>query len=152
MKTFIVINGPNLNLLGKREPGIYGKQTLAQLEQELAGFAKKLDIRIDCKQTNHEATLIDWIHAADSAADGIVLNAAAFTHYSYAIRDAIESVSVPVIEVHISNVHARESFRHQSVISPVVQGQIVGMGFTGYKLALQGLADLTGTLHKGEEN
>jgi 3-dehydroquinate dehydratase-2 len=143
MKTFVVINGPNLNRLGKREPEIYGKQTLTQLEQELGAFAKQHTFHIECKQTNHEGTIIDWIHEADSGADGIVLNAGAFTHYSYAIRDAIESVSVPVIEVHLSNIHAREGFRHHSVLSPVVRGQIVGMGFTGYQLALQGLLNMS---------
>ncbi|HEX6922559.1 MAG TPA: type II 3-dehydroquinate dehydratase [Bacillales bacterium] len=143
MKTFVVINGPNLNRLGIREPGIYGKQTLADLEASLQVLAGHQQFHIEQKQSNHEGQIIDWIQdAADS--DGIVLNAGAFTHYSYAIRDAIGSVSVPVVEVHISNIHAREEFRHHSVLSPVVSGQIVGFGFLGYKLALQALVEMTG--------
>lgn len=142
MNTFFVINGPNLNRLGIREPGIYGKGTIAELGASLNRYAERFGCHIVQKQSNHEGEIIDWIHEAGDNADGIVLNAGAFTHYSYAIRDAIGSVSVPVIEVHISNVHAREEFRHHSVISPVVQGQIVGLGFSGYTLAVQALLDI----------
>lgn len=143
MKSFIVINGPNLNRLGVREPEIYGNQTLADLEASLYEVSRQIRCTIEQRQSNHEGTLIDWIHEAEDHFDGIVLNAGAFTHYSYAIRDAIGSVSVPVIEVHISNVHEREEFRSHSVISPVVKGQIVGLGFYGYTLAILSLLKLT---------
>ncbi len=136
MKTFYVINGPNLNRLGKREPGIYGSETLETLEQRLSQLANENEATVIFHQSNHEGEIIDWIHEAENAS-GIILNPGAFTHYSYAIRDAIASVPTQVVEVHISNVHKRESFRHTSVISPVTEGQIVGFGLKGYELALQ---------------
>jgi 3-dehydroquinate dehydratase-2 len=139
---FIVINGPNLNRLGKREPHIYGSQTLADIEADLRSFALQRNIEIVCYQSNSEGHLIDWIHEADHSSNGVVLNAGAFTHYSYAIRDAIASVTVPVIEVHLSNIHARESFRHTSVIAPVTKGQIVGLGSLGYELGITALLKL----------
>jgi 3-dehydroquinate dehydratase-2 len=132
----LVLNGPNLNRLGLREPAVYGSATLADLESMLMDFGKVNNCHIRCKQSNHEGQLIDWIHESEGNVDGIIFNPGAFTHYSYAIRDAIASVRVPVLEVHISNVHAREEFRHKSVISSVSKGQIVGLGFLGYKLAL----------------
>lgn len=136
MKTIYVINGPNLNRLGKREPHIYGAQTLNDLEQMLNALSEELKCQFIFKQSNHEGDIIDWIHEAeDNGATGIIINPGAFTHYSYAIRDAIASIQIPVVEVHISNVHTRETFRHTSVISPVTKGQIVGFGFLGYKLA-----------------
>lgn len=136
MKTIYVINGPNLNRLGKREPHIYGAKTLQDLEKMLNELSEQLQCQFIFKQSNHEGDIIDWIHEAeDKEAVGIIINPGAFTHYSYAIRDAIASVATPVVEVHISNVHARETFRHTSVISPVTKGQIVGFGFYGYKLA-----------------
>lgn len=135
MNHFYVLNGPNLNRLGKREPGIYGNETLETLEVRLNDLARKHGVSLTFKQSNHEGDLIDWIHEAENAA-GIILNPGAFTHYSYAIRDAIASVDVPVVEVHLSNVHKREPFRHQSVVSPVSEGQIVGFGMKGYELAL----------------
>ncbi|HEX7065090.1 MAG TPA: type II 3-dehydroquinate dehydratase [Bacillales bacterium] len=144
MKTFVIINGPNLNRLGIREPDIYGSRTLADLETSLHDLAARQSCHIEQKQSNHEGQIIDWIQEASDSADGIVLNAGAFTHYSYAIRDAIGSVSLPVIEVHISNIHAREVFRSQSVLSPVVSGQIVGFGFLGYKLAVEALLEMSG--------
>ncbi|OEH94477.1 type II 3-dehydroquinate dehydratase [Bacillus solimangrovi] len=139
----LVLNGPNLNRLGKREPGIYGSESLAQLEQQLRESSKDDKITIDFFQSNHEGEIIDHIHDAESY-DGIILNAGAFTHYSYAIRDAIASVNVPVVEVHISNIHTREPFRHHSVISPVVIGQIAGFGFFGYQMALSALKQHVG--------
>lgn len=142
MKSFIVINGPNLNRLGVREPDIYGSQTLDDLETSLSEVSRQIRCKIELRQSNHEGAIIDWIHEAEDLYDGIVLNAGAFTHYSYAIRDAIGSVSVPVIEVHISNVHAREEFRNHSVIAPAVKGQIVGLGFYGYTLAVLSLLKL----------
>ncbi|HEU5141171.1 MAG TPA: type II 3-dehydroquinate dehydratase [Bacillales bacterium] len=143
MKSFVVINGPNLNRLGIREPDIYGKRTLADLETSLHELAARQSCRIEQKQSNHEGQIIDWIQEASDSVDGMILNAGAFTHYSYAIRDAIASVSVPVIEVHISNIHEREAFRNKSVLSPVVSGQIVGFGFLGYRLAVQALLEMT---------
>jgi len=141
MARLLLINGPNLNRLGKREPHIYGSDTLHDLEQQLIAFAAEHDTGLTCFQSNHEGDIIEQIHAAEGAYDGIILNAGAFTHYSYAIRDAIASVTVPVVEVHISNIHAREPFRHVSVIAPVTIGQIVGLGFTGYRLAILALLE-----------
>lgn len=147
MARLLLLNGPNLNRLGKREPHIYGSDTLHDLEQQLIAFAAEHGATLTCFQSNHEGEIIDEIHAAEGTYDGIILNAGAFTHYSYAIRDAIASVDVPVVEVHISNIHAREPFRHVSVIAPVTIGQIVGLGFTGYRLAILALLERKG----GEE-
>lgn len=135
MNNIYVINGPNLNRLGKREPGIYGNETLETLEIRLSELSQNHGVSLMFKQSNHEGDLIDWIHEAEGSA-GIIINPGAFTHYSYAIRDAIASVTIPVVEVHLSNVHKREPFRHHSVISPVTEGQIVGFGMKGYELAL----------------
>ncbi len=140
----LVINGPNLNRLGVREPGVYGSNTLTDLEKDLLTFGEKFNSEVTCFQSNHEGDLIDAIHEADEQYDGIVINPGAFTHYSYAIRDAIASITVPVIEVHISNVHAREDFRHTSVTAPVTAGQIIGLGFKGYELAILALKDKIG--------
>lgn len=140
----LVINGPNLNRLGVREPGVYGSNTLTDLEKDLLTFGEKFNCEVTCFQSNHEGDLIDAIHEADEQYDGIVINPGAFTHYSYAIRDAIASISIPVIEVHISNVHAREEFRHTSVTAPVTAGQIIGLGFKGYELAILALKDKIG--------
>ncbi|ANB62044.1 type II 3-dehydroquinate dehydratase [Anoxybacteroides amylolyticum] len=147
MARLLLINGPNLNRLGKREPHIYGSDTLNDLEQQLIAFAAERGATLTCFQSNHEGEIIDEIHAAEGTYDGIILNAGAFTHYSYAIRDAIASVDVPVVEVHISNIHARDPFRHVSVIAPVTIGQIVGLGFAGYRLAILALLERKG----GEE-
>lgn len=137
LKKILILNGPNLNRLGKREPQIYGSETLEDIQIALENLAKHLQCEVVCKQSNHEGEIIDWIHSSEEEDySGLIINPGAFTHYSFAIRDAIASISVPTIEVHISNVHARESFRHTSVISPVSTGQIVGFGTKGYKLAL----------------
>lgn len=137
MKKILVLNGPNLNLLGKREPNIYGNNTLEYLIEHLQKVGTSYGVMIDAFQSNHEGDLIDQIHHAEEENyTGIILNPGAFTHYSYAIRDAIASIQVPVVEVHISNVHAREAFRRESVTAPVTVGQIVGFGFFGYELAL----------------
>lgn len=134
----LCLNGPNLNRLGKREPSIYGHETLEDLEQMMITRGKQSEVHVQCKQSNHEGQLIDWLHdAEDAEIDGIIFNPGAYTHTSYAIRDAISSITVPVIEVHISNIHSRESFRHQSVLAPVCVGQICGLGTFGYTLALE---------------
>lgn len=143
MENIVVINGPNLNRLGKREPEQYGTETLSDLEHYLQQSADGLGISLDLFQSNHEGAIIDKLHwAEDNGVKGIVINAGAFTHYSYAIRDAIAAINIPVIEVHITNVHAREEFRHVSVIAPVTAGQIVGLGLQGYELALLALKKL----------
>ncbi len=136
----LCLNGPNLNRLGKREKEAYGTFTLEELETELMEFSKGNGIELSCLQSNHEGELIDWIHqAADDGTDAIVLNAGAYTHTSVAIRDAIASIHIPVIEVHISNVYKREEFRRHSHIAPVAAGQITGFGKDVYKLALHAL-------------
>lgn len=136
----LCLNGPNLNRLGKREKEAYGTFTLEELETELIEFAGTNGINLMCMQSNHEGEMIDWIHlAADDGTEAIVLNAGAYTHTSVAIRDAIASVQIPVIEVHISNVYSREEFRHHSYIAPVAAGQITGFGKDVYKLALHAL-------------
>ncbi len=137
--TILLINGPNLNMLGSRQPEIYGNRTLADIESDLvaAGAAGSSALEVVTIQSNHEGEILDAIHTTGRHADGIIINAGAFTHYSIALRDALASVDTPAIEVHISNVHSREEFRHHSVISPVVVGQIVGLGEQGYFLALE---------------
>jgi len=138
----LVLNGPNLNLLGRREPGIYGSETLDDVRVRLERLAGELSCGLELRQTNDEATLVGWLQEAWDGADGVILNPAAFTHYSYAIRDAIAAISTPVIEVHISNIHARESFRSQSVITAVALGMICGLGTAGYELALSALLEV----------
>lgn len=143
MKKMLLLNGPNLNLLGKREPKVYGHHTLANLEQKMIALGFKHGIEVVCFQSNHEGELIDKLHEANEREWlGVIFNPGAFTHYSYAIRDAIAGIDIPVIEVHISNVHAREEFRHVSVTAPVTKGQIVGLGFHGYELAFLALMQL----------
>ena len=138
-KTVFVLNGPNLNMLGKREPGIYGGQTLDDVKQQCIAAGKELGFDVDFRQSNHEGTLLDWIHEAGDKAVGVAINAGAYTHTSIALHDAIKAVSVPVIELHISNVHAREEFRHHSAIAPAAKGVICGFGTAGYILALHAL-------------
>ena len=140
MLTLSVLNGPNLNMLGLRQPEVYGTATLADVEALCAEAAAKLGATLEFMQTNHEGVLIDAIHDARQNADGIVLNAGAWTHTSVAVRDAIASVDVPVVEVHLSNIHARETFRHTSMIAPVCLGQIAGFGVQSYVLGLRALA------------
>lgn len=138
----LVLNGPNLNLLGVREPGIYGSESLEIIEAELKNEAVRLGIELDCYQSNHEGKLIDELHRAMTQADGVILNAGALTHYSYALRDAIAAIKIPVIEVHMSNIYAREEFRHNSVIAPVCVGSIAGFGKNSYLLALKAINDI----------
>ena len=149
MTSVSVINGPNLNTLGTRKPEVYGRTTLADVEAMCREEAGKLGLDVDFHQSNHEGEIIDWFHALghdvqSGASIGAVYNPGAHTHYSYAIRDAIEAASVPVIETHISNVHAREEFRHHSVISPIAAGIVVGFGVYGYVLAIRGLHERAG--------
>jgi 3-dehydroquinate dehydratase II len=144
MKKILILNGPNLNLLGTREPAVYGSDTLADVEQLCKEEGKKLGVTVDCRQSNHEGQLIDWIQEAgrEIAAGkmlGVVFNPGAFTHTSVALHDAIKGASATVIELHISNVHAREEFRHHSYISPAARGIMVGFGVQGYALAMGAL-------------
>jgi 3-dehydroquinate dehydratase II len=140
-KSIFVLNGPNLNLLGTREPQTYGRETLADVERLCRSRADGFKLGVEFRQSNHEGELIDWIHEAqERKAVGIVLNAGAFTHTSVAIRDAVAAVSVPVIEVHISNIFARDRFRHHSHIAPVAAGTLCGFGMEGYGLAIDALA------------
>jgi len=133
----LFLNGPNLNLLGQREPEVYGKTTLADIEADVRKQAKSLKIAVEFRQSNLEGELVGWIQEAKSQFDVIAINAAAYTHTSIALRDAIAAVGVPTIEIHLSNVHAREKFRHKSLIAPVCCGQITGFGAKSYILALQ---------------
>jgi len=135
----LVLNGPNLNLLGTREPDSYGTMTLEEVNLALEELAEELEAELRCLQSNHEGGMIDAIHEAAGWADGIIMNPGAYTHYSYAIRDAIAAIDLPAIEVHLTNVHSRETFRHTSVVSPVCLGQVIGLGWRGYLLALRGM-------------
>jgi 3-dehydroquinate dehydratase-2 len=138
--SLLVLNGPNLNLLGQRQPQVYGKATLADVEALCREAATRLALEIDFRQSNHEGQLIDWIHEAKGRHHGIVLNAGAFTHTSIAIMDALASVELPVAEVHLSNIHRREDFRHLSYVSKVALGMICGFGPQGYVLAMEALS------------
>lgn len=137
MAKILVIHGPNLNMLGTREPEIYGHETLDDVNSMLIEQGKEAGVEVECRQSNHEGTMVDWIQQAGKEGFGfVILNAGAYTHYSIAIRDAIAAITVPVIEVHLSNVHKREEFRHTSVIAPVVMGQILGFGVDSYFAAM----------------
>lgn len=147
MKTALVLNGPNLNLLGTREPAVYGSQTLADVEKLCAAACAQQGLRLDFRQTNHEGVLVDWLHEAGRAQaagelKGVILNAGAYTHTSVALHDAIKGAGVTLIELHISNVHAREAFRHHSYISPAARAVMCGFGVQGYPLAIAALAGL----------
>jgi 3-dehydroquinate dehydratase-2 len=138
-----VLNGPNLNALGKREPGIYGGQTLADIEALCKAEGETLGFAVDFRQSNHEGDLVDWIHEAGDVAAGVAINAGAYTHTSIALHDAIRAIKIPVVELHLSNVHAREEFRHKSIIAPAVKGVICGFGAHSYVLALHALSSIT---------
>lgn len=150
-----VLNGPNLNTLGRREPAVYGSDTLADVEARCRRVAGDLGLDVDFRQSNSEGELVTWLHecGAEVAAGrsvGVVLNAGAYTHTSVALRDAVVGAEVPMIEVHLSNVHAREEFRHHSYLSAVARGVIVGLGVTGYELAISALRDLSGSTARGD--
>lgn len=136
MPSLLVLNGPNLNLLGTRQPEIYGKLTLADIKDMCYAHAKARGADLSFEQSNHEGSLVDHLHAAKAKQDAVILNAGAYTHTSVALMDAISAIEIPVIELHLSNVHAREAFRHHSYIAPVVLGQICGFGARGYTLAI----------------
>ena len=139
MKKYLVLNGPNLNMTGIREKSVYGAQTLPEIERDIAKEAERLGVKVDFFCSNIEGELISKLHEANTGYDGVVFNAGAYTHYSYALRDAIAAIDTPVVEVHMSNIHAREPFRHVSVLSEVCRGVICGFGKMSYILALQAL-------------
>ncbi|NDF12327.1 MAG: type II 3-dehydroquinate dehydratase [Proteobacteria bacterium] len=133
----LILNGPNLNLLGTREPEIYGKETLADIEKQCKALAKTLKLEVDFRQSNHEGELVEWIQEARKGFGGLIINAGAYTHTSVALRDALLALQIPIVEVHLSNLFKREEFRHHSYISAVAKGLICGFGGQGYKLALE---------------
>ncbi len=141
MASFLILNGPNLNLLGTRQPDIYGIATLADVEDLCRDTGLEFGIEIECVQSNHEGVLLDAIHAARGVHSGLVLNAGAYSHTSVALHDAIVGTELPTVEVHVSNIHARESFRHHSYITPAAVGMVSGLGIQGYALAIRGLAE-----------
>ncbi len=140
-KRVLVLNGPNLNLLGTREPGIYGVSTLKDVQNSCEATGRELGLTIDFRQSNHEGELVSWIQEAQGNADAILINPAAYSHTSVAIHDALKAVGLPVAEVHLSNIHQRETFRHHSYVSAVADGVICGFGITGYRLSLMALAE-----------
>ncbi len=143
-RTVVVIHGPNLNFLGRREPAVYGTTTLADIDAELADTGRRLGLAVETFQSNHEGAIIDRIQQAVGRCRGLIINPAAYTHTSVAIRDALLLLEVPVIEVHISNVYARETFRHESLVADVVTARLAGFGARGYCMALEALADMIG--------
>lgn len=142
MKKILVLLGPNLNMVGVREKGIYGTENADTIKEQILDYAKKSEFSAEVYQSNHEGDLIDRIHEARELYDGVIINAGALTHYSYALRDAIACINIPFVEVHMSNIHSREEFRHTSVIAPVCVGQIAGFGKLSYFLAIDALKDL----------
>jgi 3-dehydroquinate dehydratase II len=140
MRAVLVLHGPNLNLLGEREPQVYGRRSLADVNRAIQRHARRRGTRVECRQSNQEGQLIDWLHGAEREGfGGIVINPGAFTHYSIALRDAVASIRLPVVEVHLSNPHGREDFRRHSVIAPVARGQIAGFGAHSYLLGIDAL-------------
>lgn len=148
----LFLNGPNLNLLGQREPDVYGRAALAEIEGAVRRRARELGVEVEFRQTNMEGELVTWIQQAAQGSDAVVLNAAAYTHTSIAIRDAITATRVPTIEVHLSNIHAREEFRHRSLIAPVCVGQIAGFGAFSYILGLEAAINVKESTEKGKNS
>lgn len=138
----LILNGPNLNLLGRREPGIYGSMSLADVEAACIEEGARLGLEVTCRQSNHEGELVTWIQEAAGVYDALIINPGAYSHTSIALHDALRFLEVPILEVHLSNIHQREAFRHHSYVSLVAKGVICGLGTTGYKAALLGVADL----------
>ena len=141
MKKILVLHGPNLNLLGLREPDVYGHETLEEINRRLVDLGDELGIEVECRQSNHEGQLIDWLHEARETTAGVVFNPGGYTHTSVALRDAVAAISLPVVEVHLSNVHGRDEFRQRSMIAPVCLGSIAGFGWRSYMLALRALVE-----------
>ena len=141
-KRVLILNGPNLNLLGTREKTVYGSETLADIEAMCRKSCETLGLACDFRQSNHEGELVDWIQSARKTADAVIINPAAYSHTSVAIHDALRTLDIPIIEVHLSNIHQRETFRHHSYVSSVAKGVICGLGSTGYRLALEALAEI----------
>lgn len=148
MVRICLIHGPNLNLLGSREPEFYGRDAFDEINRKIKSQAQSMDMEVKIIQSNHEGEIIDALHEAREWADAVIINPAAYSHYSYAIRDAITAVRLPTVEVHMSNIHSREEFRHTSVVSPVVVGQIVGFGTFSYLLALEAAKNLVEQSHR----
>ncbi|MCG2786699.1 MAG: type II 3-dehydroquinate dehydratase [Anaerolineae bacterium] len=144
MKSILLLHGPNLNLLGTREPDIYGALTLAEIDARIQAAGAQVEIEVRCLQSNHEGALIDALHEARNWASGVIFNPGGYTHTSVALRDAIAAIDIPVVEVHLSNVYAREEFRHKSLISPVCKGKISGFGWHSYWLGLMALKEILG--------
>lgn len=142
MKRILYLNGPNLNLLGRREPGVYGTTTLQEIELQVRALASQLGVEIDFRQSNHEGELVTWVQEAPGDFHALVLNAAAYTHTSVALRDAIAASGIPTVEIHLSNIHAREEFRHRSFLAPVCRGQICGFGPQSYLLGLHAAVNI----------
>lgn len=133
----LIVNGPNLNMLGTRQPAVYGRVTLPQIEAAAARRAAELGVEVRCFQSNHEGAIIDWLQDERAEADAVIINAGALTHYGLSLRDALADTGLPIFEVHISNIHAREAFRHESVIAPIARAQVAGLGWRGYVLSLE---------------
>lgn len=152
MRRILVLHGPNLNLLGTREQSVYGTRSLDSIDTAITKLAEELTIQVDIRQSNREGELVDWIQEARSGYDGIVINPAGYTHTSVAIRDAIAAVNLPTVEVHLTNIHTREEFRHKSYIAGVAIGQISGLGPVGYQLALRGLHEHLTTMRRSKKS
>lgn len=142
MKKILVLHGPNLNLLGQREPDVYGRMTLEEINQRLVDLGRELEVVVECRHSNHEGQLIDWLHEAQGTAAGVVLNPGGYTHTSVALRDAVAATALPVVEAHLSNIHARDEFRRRSLIAPVCAGTVAGFGWRSYALGLRALVEM----------